>query len=875
MISFAWLGFLLLLLIMDRPSPTSSPTLPLTGAKPNIASSDVGMPSSHALGITSLYSGALPSRSMDGLLVHDQSVARQPRHYATSSSEIGSHGTQSANHNLKLHKSPISTAVATDSSVSDVLSKEDTRSISSLSGSSNLKSKVLIIYCGGTIGMKWTDKDGYIPAEGWLHDKLASMPEFHDYEYMQSLVYDEHPLDECDEDILMEYLATLTKEELSSLQKSSIRISNMLKKPRAVHKLTSQSMVISKSSQLGSKHVRAFSSDSFTSIFPQQRSSSITSTFSDTNLDQRKDSQKSPSAIGVSEGPEKSKLAVHHRFLYPWLVTPKSVYDKRIFYRILEYAPLLDSSNMTMEDWVKLATDIETFYSEYDSFIILHGTDTMAYTSSALSFMLEELGKSVILTGSQISICEFRNDGINNLIGALTIAGHFVIPEVTLFFSNKLYRGNRVSKVNAVEFAAFDSPNMKPLVELGIHIDVSWNSIYRPWGLAKMRAHKALDPNVATLRLFPGIPAATVAAFLSPPIKGIVLETFGVGNAPSNRPDLLNLFHDATTQRDVVIINVTQCNRGQVHSDIYNTGRQLIDAGVVPGRDMTIEAALTKLAYLLAKDCYDAPRIRQLMTENIRGELTLAVSKPKFSLPSWTSISFTLPKVIQSVMQALSHSGGEKSEIENIFWPPILASITAAGDTAALCAWENANPSQNRLHEALDSAGKTLLHIAAENGLVDMISFLLYHGLSVHACDIQGHTPLMKALLLRHMPAAHLLIRTGAKVPAHDVHVFSLFYEFILEGQIDYAGMLLDAGLDAHSMVNYEGKSALYAAIYTQKTDIIEWLLSKIHFEEMDLLRTDICHRTVLDEVKFIESKRGDNIISMIMRSRFPSLVSI
>lgn len=153
----------------------------------------------------------------------------------------------------------------------------------------------------------------------------------------------------------------------------------------------------------------------------------------------------------------------------PALITPASLYGKRIRYSVLEYDPLLDSSNMTMQDWVKIATDIELNYTLYDSFIVLHGTDTMAYTASALSFMLENLGKTVIITGSQVPLSELRNDAVDNLLNALTIAGHFVIPEVGLFFDKKLFRGNRSSKVNALEFNAFDSPNLSPLVHVGIY----------------------------------------------------------------------------------------------------------------------------------------------------------------------------------------------------------------------------------------------------------------------------------------------------------------------------------------------------------------------------------------------------------------------
>ncbi|RKO82831.1 cytoplasmic asparaginase I, partial [Blyttiomyces helicus] len=274
----------------------------------------------------------------------------------------------------------------------------------------------------------------------------------------------------------------------------------------------------------------------------------------------------------------------------PALVMPPSLYGRRIRYSILEYEPLLDSANMTMADWVKIATDIEINYRLFDAFIILHGTDTMAFTASALSFMLEDLGKTVILTGSQVPLAEVRNDAVDNLLGALTIAGHFVIPEVGLFFGNKLFRGNRTSKIDAVDFNAFDSPNLRPLVTVGINIDVSWPDVLRPTTIAKFRSHKHMNASVATLRFFPGITEATVRAFLSPPIRGVVIETYGSGNAPNNRPDLLAALKEAS-DRGLVIVNCTQCKRGLV-TDIYATGKALLQVGVVPGSDMTPEVSI-------------------------------------------------------------------------------------------------------------------------------------------------------------------------------------------------------------------------------------------------------------------------------------------
>ncbi|ORY48356.1 Asparaginase/glutaminase, partial [Neocallimastix californiae] len=301
------------------------------------------------------------------------------------------------------------------------------------------------------------------------------------------------------------------------------------------------------------------------------------------------------------------------------LVTPVSLYGKRTIYTIYEYDELIDSANLVLKDWVKIATDIEINYNLFDSFIILHGTDTMAFSASALSFMLENLGKTVILTGSQVPLSEVRNDAIDNLLGALTIAGHYIIPEVTLFFDQKLFRGNRTKKVDATNFNAFNSPNMKPLVKLGININVSWKDVLRPTEIAKFHVHKRLNQHVALLRLYPGITYSTLKSFLNSSVEGVILESYGAGNAPDKRKDLLQALKEATDQ-GIIIVNCTQCTKGSV-SDIYATGKVLTDAGLISGKDMTTECALAKLSYLLGKNI-NKEAIKQLIKTNIRGELS-------------------------------------------------------------------------------------------------------------------------------------------------------------------------------------------------------------------------------------------------------------
>lgn len=289
-------------------------------------------------------------------------------------------------------------------------------------------------------------------------------------------------------------------------------------------------------------------------------------------------------------------------------------------YEIVEFDPVLDSANIAPADWLRIGQEIASRYAQFNGFLILHGTDTMAYTASALAFMLRGLDKSVVITGSQLPLCELRNDARENLMTAMILASRFTIPEVCIFFGSRLLRGCRATKHSTSLFEAFDSPNFPPLGIAGTELDVFHDLLHPADRSRAFELRPLANAAITTLRLFPGLSASVVRHLLNQPLRAVILQSYGVGNGPTYDAELLSTIR-AAADRDVVIVNLTQCQQGHVAMSEYATGGAWAQAGVTSGLDMTFEATLAKLQSLLAQEL-SAAEIRRQITLNHVGELT-------------------------------------------------------------------------------------------------------------------------------------------------------------------------------------------------------------------------------------------------------------
>ncbi|XP_039318894.1 60 kDa lysophospholipase isoform X1 [Saimiri boliviensis] len=495
------------------------------------------------------------------------------------------------------------------------------------------------------------------------------------------------------------------------------------------------------------------------------------------------------------------------------LVLPPASPNQRILYTVLECQPLFDSSDMTIAEWVRVAQTIERHYEQYHGFVVIHGTDTMAFAASVLSFMLENLQKTVVLTGAQVPIHALWSDGRENLLGALLMAGQYVIPEVCLFFQNQLFRGNRTTKVDARRFAAFCSPNLPPLATVGADVTINRELVRRVGRKAELAVHGSMEQDVGLLRLYPGIPAALVRAFLQPPMKGVVMETFGSGNGPS-KPDLLQELRVATG-RGLVIVNCTHCLQGTVTTD-YAVGMAMVGAGVVSGFDMTSEAALAKLSYVLGQPGLSLDDRKELLAKDLRGEMT-----PPSVEERWPSLQGTTLGC--GVSWLLSLSGGQGADaLRSTLIPSLVCAAAQAGDLEVLQALLELGSDLS----LVDFNGQTPLHAAARGGRTEAVAMLLQGGVDVNARDTDGLSPLLLAVRGRHLGIVRLLRAAGASLSAQELEGAGT--ELCrLASRTDLKGLEVwwQAGADL-GQPGYDGHSALHVAEAAGNLAVVAFLQS-------------------------------------------------
>ncbi|VDM17239.1 unnamed protein product [Hydatigera taeniaeformis] len=497
------------------------------------------------------------------------------------------------------------------------------------------------------------------------------------------------------------------------------------------------------------------------------------------------------------------------------LAMPLDEDGRRILYRLLEYDTLLDSSDCQVGVWVNLAKDLERFYDYFDGFVILHGTDTLPYAASALSFILENLTKPVVMTGSELPIDRLRNDGRTNLLGSLLFAGGgYDIPEVTVFIQNALYRGNRIVKAATTDLEAFTSPNSEPLAVMEEHIKVYEERIWLASNQAskRLRVQSNLCPNVAILRLFPSIPISTVRSFFQPPMQGVILETYGTGNVPSNNTELIEALKEAHDEHNIVLLNVTQCWKGTV-ANVYATGAILSSVGAVSGCDITTEAALMKMAYVLGK--WDDPVTqRRMLSHSLRGEMTEPFvetrSHRRHSVSTSQTSERSAPKEMTTALgEALLNAettGLARQWSENLFH----SLICAAAD-------HDDYTDNRRVHP---------LHVAAGAGAYAACRLMLENGASANIADTRGFTPLSYAVRGRHCTPAliSLLRHFGCRLP----HITSARAReanlAASSGKLRQLRFYRLAGLTLQA----KGRSTLHTAVVHHQPEVVRYLITPV-----------------------------------------------
>ena len=499
-------------------------------------------------------------------------------------------------------------------------------------------------------------------------------------------------------------------------------------------------------------------------------------------------------------------------------------HKERTAFQFLEYDPLLDSSNVEFKHWQRMARDIVRYYESYDAFVVLHGTDTMGFTSSALSFMLENLSKTVVVTGSQIPLSCPRNDGLMNLLGALQVSSHYKIPEVVVYFSSLLLRGCRTSKVDANNLDGFASPNMRPLATVGINYNINWAIIRQPQH-GKLTLRDYFSNEVSIIRVFPGFYNENMIDTLKH-VKGLILQTFGAGNAPEH-PEFLAKIREAS-KNGVIIVNVTQCQKGEVEAH-YAAGSSLVEAGVISAGDMTPEAALVKLGWLIGSG-HTAEKIRELFVQNLRGEITVhESSKNPFTFES-DGFAKAVFEVLRERNQLDLNNGSNAIDNINVaILPTLVCHLASKGSISELASMYDASSEAKERKISPDIAdydGRTGLHLACANNKLETAKFFIedLHA-DINFKDNFGRTALYEAVESKaDDELITYLISRGAKLEMSKNAAAGKLCSLVEENNLEMLRKWVSGGIDVNAC-DYDKRTALHIAAACGAVEILRFLL--------------------------------------------------
>jgi len=497
-----------------------------------------------------------------------------------------------------------------------------------------------------------------------------------------------------------------------------------------------------------------------------------------------------------------------------FLITPHTMFGKRIWYKVEEFDEIKDSCDNDVDEWLKIAEAIEKNYNQYDAFLILHGTDTMAYTASALSFMFENLRKTVILTGSQVPLSEMRNDAFENLLGALTLAGHFTIPEVSIYFRNKLFRGNRSIKIDAFGLEGFDSPNMPPLVVFGLTPKIDWSLIPKQKS-SQFHVEKRLSRKVGVLKMYPSIPTQIIKNVLEDDLEACVIEGFGAGGLPLGRLEIREIFKKATEAGKILVV-ISQCSRGAVNP-VYSMDKLFIELGLISGLDMTVECVVAKLSYLCGKKL-PVEEIKKLIQTDMRGDCT-----------EMHPIHFNIQE--DSILQVIANSfkaGVEQEAVKDGLFPTLTSYAAHFGYIHVLDELKRCGTN----FDAGDYDGKTPLHIAAKCGETEVIKYLIFGKVNLNAVNSRGRSALFEAILNKNTEAAKILIASGGKVIAQHKEMKDFLFKTVKRGDLGSLKLVHQSGLNnLHLYQNVDKRTIGHIAVAENQVEIIKFLKEETNFD--------------------------------------------